>query len=84
MGTPLNKRSPIWLAKQDPNDPLLSPSYRRSVRYFRQLYKAWPDWCAEHPGFKEVKDEWKARTAAELLAALGTTYPAENRGDFFV
>lgn len=43
MGTPLSKRSPIWLAKQDPHDLLLSPSYRRSVRYFRQLYKAWPD-----------------------------------------
>ena len=43
------------------HDPNLSPSYRRSVRYYRKLYTAWPDWCSEHPGFKEVYDEAKRR-----------------------
>jgi hypothetical protein len=75
MGTPLSKRSPIWLAKQDPHDPLLSPSYRRSVRYFRQLYKAWPDWCAEHPGFKAIRDEWKQRTAAGEVVQIDHIVP---------
>lgn len=64
MATPLSKRSPVWLAKQDPNDPELNKNYRRSVRYYRQLYRAWPEWAAQHPGFKAVRDEWKARQAA--------------------
>jgi len=64
MATPLSKRSPIWLAKQDPDDPNLNKNYRRSVKYYRALYQAWPDWCAEHPGFAEVYREFKERQAA--------------------
>lgn len=64
MATPLTKQSPIWLAKQDENDPNLNPNYRRSVKYYRKLYAAWPDWCAAHPGFKVVYDEAKRRRAA--------------------
>lgn len=64
MGVPIRKGSPIWLAKQSEHDPALKDSYRRSVRYFRQLYRAWPDWCAEHPGFRSVRAECKARRAA--------------------
>lgn len=63
MAVPLTKRRPIWLAKQDENDPNLEPGYRRSVRYFRALYRAWPDWCAEHPGFAEIRAEVKRRRA---------------------
>lgn len=59
MATPLTKQNPIWLAKQSEDDPNLSPSYRRSVRYYNQLYQAWPEWCAEHPGFAEVYAEAK-------------------------
>lgn len=59
MATPLTKRNPMWLAKQDPDDPLLKYNYRRRVRYYRQLYLAWPDWCASHPGFKRIYDEAK-------------------------
>lgn len=64
MATPLTKGNPIWLAKQDEHDMTLHPNYRRSVRYYRKLYEAWPDWCATHPGFKAVRDEWKRRRAA--------------------
>lgn len=63
MATPLNRGNPIWLAQQDENDPNLNKNYRRSVRYYRQLYRAWPQWCAEHPGFKAVYDEAKRRRA---------------------
>ena len=63
MATPLSKQNPIWLSKQDPNDPLLNKNYRRSVRYYRALYAAWPDWCAVHADFKRVKDEWCVRIA---------------------
>lgn len=59
MATPISKRNPVWLAKQDENDPNLNASYRRSVRYYRQLYRAWPDWCTEHPGFKKIYNEAK-------------------------
>lgn len=68
MATPLKKQSPIWLAKQDENDPELNENYRRSVRYYRKLYAAWPDWCAEHPGFAEVYREAKrCRVAGENI-----------------
>ncbi len=63
MGTPLSKSKPIWLSKQDENDPNLSKSYRRSVRYFKQLYLAWPEWCAEHKGFKTIDTIAKIRRA---------------------
>lgn len=61
MATPINKNTPAWLAKQDPNDPDLNPNYRRSVRYYRQLHQAWPDWCARHVGFAEVYREARRR-----------------------
>lgn len=54
MATNLRKTRPNWLAKQSENDRKLNPNYRRSVRYYRQLYQAWPDWCAEHPGFRSI------------------------------
>lgn len=63
MATPLRKQSPVWLAKQDENDPNLNYNYRRSVKYYRKLYRQWPEWCAEHPGFKAVYDEAKRRRA---------------------
>lgn len=59
MSTPIKKGNPIWLAKQDENDPNLNKSYRRSVRYYKKLYMAWPDWCANHPGFKKIYNEAK-------------------------
>lgn len=64
MSTPLKKCNPVWLALQDENDPTLNYNYRRSVRYYRKLYAAWPDWCAEHPGFKKVYAERDRRKAA--------------------
>lgn len=64
MATSLKKQSPIWLAKQDENDPNLNKNYRRSVRYYKHLYAAWPEWCAEHPDFKVIYDEAKKRRAA--------------------
>jgi len=64
VSTPLTKSRPVCLSRQDPNDLDLNPNYRRSVLYYRKLYKAWPDWCASHPGFKIVYDESKRRRAA--------------------
>ena len=54
MSTPTRKCSPVWLAKQDPDDPFLNVNYRRSVRYYRKLFQAWPDWCATDPRFVEI------------------------------
>lgn len=64
MSTPLRRSRPNWLSQQDPDDPNLNRNYRRSVLYYRALYQAWPDWCAEHPGFKAVYDECKRRRKA--------------------
>jgi len=57
MSTPISKRKPSWLAKQDPDDPNLNRNYRRSVLYYRALHKAWPDWCADDVRFKEIYAE---------------------------
>lgn len=54
MSTPLKKQNPIWLAKQDELDPNLSKSYRRSVQYYKALYAAWPNWCADDPRFAAI------------------------------
>ena len=61
MATPLTKKKPNWLSKQCEFDPRLNRNYRRSVRYYRQLFKAWPEWCADHPGFKRIYAEAKRR-----------------------
>jgi len=60
---PISKTTPVWLAKQDENDPKINRHYRRSIRYYRKLYKAWPEWCASHPGFKKIYGEVKKRRA---------------------
>lgn len=57
MPVPTRKTSPIWLAKQDAD----SISYRRTIRYYKQMWRAWPDWCAEHPGFAAINREAKRR-----------------------
>ena len=57
MSTPLTKSNPIWLARQDPDDPNINPHYRRSVMYYRKLYRAWPDYLAYHPGYKIIYKE---------------------------
>jgi len=61
--TPLTKSNPLWLARQDPDAPGLNKHTRRSIRYYRKLYLAWPDWCWSHPDFKKIYDEAKARRA---------------------
>jgi 5-methylcytosine-specific restriction endonuclease McrA len=64
MATPIKKGSPIWLARQDPDDPDLNRNYRRSVLYYRRLYQQWPEWCATHPAFKAIRDECTRRRNA--------------------
>ena len=64
MATPISKNNPVWLSKQDENDLTINKHYRRSIRYYKRLYRAWPDWCAEHPEFKEIYAECKRRRDA--------------------
>lgn len=64
MATPHTKRQPVWLALQDPNDPNLNPNYRRSVLYYRALYAAWPEWCADDPRFREIYNRAAAMRVA--------------------
>lgn len=64
MGTPLTKGSPMWLSRRDENDPTLNSNTRNSIRYYKALYQAWPDWCSNHPGFREISSEWGRRVAA--------------------
>lgn len=61
MASLVRKGSQVWLSKQDPNDPSLHKAYRRSVIYFRRLYQAWPEWCADHPEFKRIYSEATSR-----------------------
>lgn len=63
MGTPLTRNAPMWLALQDENS-VMHKSYKRSIRYFKRLYAAWPLWAASHPGFGEIYREAKRRNKA--------------------
>ena len=65
MSTPFVKRNPIWLARQDPEDPTLNPHYRRSIRYYRALYKAWPDWSDDEAIKALYKESASRREAGE-------------------
>lgn len=44
MATPLSKRNPPWLALQSEAD-VANKHYKRSIRYYKQLYMAWPEWA---------------------------------------
>ena len=46
VATPLSKQNPIWLATQSEDD-VASKHYKRSIRYYKKLYQAWPDWADE-------------------------------------
>lgn len=59
MPVPTRKSKPIWLARQDVD----SPSYQRTIRYYKQMYTAWPDWCETHPGFAAINKEARERKA---------------------
>ncbi|MBL4651286.1 MAG: hypothetical protein JKY53_00265 [Flavobacteriales bacterium] len=61
MSAPYKKTNPIWLSRQDENNPLLNPHYKRSIRYYNKLYLAWPTWCSEHSGYKRIYMEAKRR-----------------------
>lgn len=65
MSTPFTKGNPIWLATQDPDDPLLNPHYRRSVLYYRKLYQAWPCWADEDKMTALYKEAARRRKEGE-------------------
>jgi hypothetical protein len=44
-------------------DRSLNKHYVRSIRYYRKLYMAWPEWCSAHPGFAVVREEYRRRKA---------------------
>ena len=58
---PLTKHKPVWHALQDETDPAHNKHTRRAIRYYKKLYLAWPEWCAEHSGFATVYKEAERR-----------------------
>lgn len=75
MATPISKKNPIWLAKQSEFDPNLNPNYRRSVKYYRKLFQAWPEWCAEDPRFKAIRKECERRRRRGEAVAVDHIVP---------
>ena len=51
MATPYTKGEGTWHLDIDPDDPCIKKHTRRSVMYYRALFQAWPDWCANDPEF---------------------------------
>lgn len=58
MPVPTRKTAPNWLCAAHPD---ASPGYERSVRYYRKLYRAWPSWCENHIGFRQINAEQRRR-----------------------
>lgn len=75
MATPHTKRNPVWLARQSEFDPQLNENYRRSVRYYKKLYQAWPEWCADDPRFKQIYAEAERRRANGERVAVDHIVP---------
>ena len=61
MSAPISKMNPTWLSKQSEFDKTLNKNYIRSIRYYKKLFLAWPDWIAEDQRFKQIYNECKAR-----------------------
>ena len=57
MPIPVKKTTPNWLQ----NSINATDNFRRSIRYFSQLYQAFPAWCSGHPGFTEINREARRR-----------------------
>jgi len=65
MSRPLNRKKPVWLARQDPNDLSLNENTRRSVKYYQALYNAWPDWGDDAVVKALYKESRRRRKAGE-------------------
>lgn len=61
MSTPYTKTGLARFTKIDPDKKGLNPHYRRSILYYRQLFKAWPNWCANDPAIKAIYKEAERR-----------------------
>lgn len=70
MATPLTKTQPLWLTAQPTN-----PNYKRSIRYYTQLLKAWPQWCVTHPGFFNIYGEAKRKRAIGIKVHVDHIIP---------
>lgn len=75
MATSVTKKNPNWLAKQCEFDPKLNKHYRRSVRYYKKLFQAWPEWCADDPRFKKIYAEAARRRARGENVAVDHIVP---------
>ena len=64
MSTPLRKRNPIWLATQNEDD-VDNPHYKRSIRYYKKLYAAWPDWADDEAMERIYKESARLRKRGE-------------------
>ena len=54
MSTLVTKCCPRWLYETDPNSPNHTRNHLRSIKYYKALYDAWPDWCATDIQFKLI------------------------------
>lgn len=79
MATPYTKSSPMWMAKQDENDPKLNKHYRRSVRYYKQLYRAWPDYLATDPRYRRIYKECERRRARGEKVVIDHIVPVMSK-----
>lgn len=55
----------LWAFRVDLNEPGINKHRKRSVRYYRRMYQAWPDSLANDPRYKEIYNE------AARLRSLG-------------
>lgn len=79
MATPLTKNIPEWLNSKCHFDTSLTVKQRRSIRYYRHLFRAWPDWCANHPGFKRIYKECQRRRKRGELVEVDHIIPINSK-----
>ena len=59
MAVPTRKTLLAWVINANPQ----TVGYKRAVRHYLKIWKAWPDWCADDPGFDSVYCEAAERRA---------------------
>jgi hypothetical protein len=75
MAKVLTKKNPVWLSKQCEFDTSLKPHVRRSVRYYKQLYLAFPEWA---DGDERIRKLYKERDARNKKVTDGNRWTVDH------
>ena len=78
MATPLTKCRPRWLYETPEDSQDHTKNHLRTFRYYKALYQAWPEWCANDIEFKFIYDGAKVLRSHGLHVHVDHIVPLIN------